>query len=577
MINKYFQEELANLKELGAEFAKAHPSLAPMLSGPTADPDVERLLEGVAFLTALLRQKLDDDFPELINEVMQVIWPHYLKPIPATTLIAFSPKPILKQSVIIPAGVQVASVPIESTSCIFRTAYEVEIHPLQILDVSFSQPAGRPPTIKILLELNGLKLSAWQPQKLRFFISGEYAGSADLYLLLRQYLRQITLRPLEKGNICQLTPNSLQPVGFSPSESLIPYPAHSFPGYRILQEYFICPEKFLFLDLLGWERWQGRGEGTKFEINLELGELPFLPPRLKKENFSLFVTPAVNIFPYEADPISLDHRRTHYLIKPTGFHPEHYQIYSVEKVTGFVQGTAEERVYAPFELFNPDPQSRPAYHVSIKQSPINNSLDFYLSVAYPPGTELPAAETLSIQLLCTNGSLPENLRVGDISRPTNNTPEYVEFRNISPPTPSISPPVGTNLLWRLLSHLSLNYLSLARVENLRALLDLYLFPETRERATTLANKRRLAGIQSVEAIPSDRLVSGILMRGQEIKMKIRQDHFASPGDLFLFGCILDYFLGGYASLNTYTRLTIQEILKGDLYQWPARMGDRPLI
>ncbi|MGQ9695131.1 MAG: type VI secretion system baseplate subunit TssF [Thermodesulfobacteriota bacterium] len=577
MINKYFQEELANLKELGAEFAKAHPSLAPMLSGPSADPDVERLLEGVAFLIALLRQKLDDEFPELINEVMQIIWPHYLKPLPSTTLIAFTPKSILKQSLIIPQGIQIASVPIEGTSCIFQTAYEVEIHPLQILDISFVQPAGKPPAIKILLELSGLKLSAWQPQKLRFFIAGEYAAAADLYFLLRRHLQQITFRPLEKGNICQLPPTSLRPVGFSLAEGLIPYPTHAFPGYRVLQEYFICPEKFLFLDLVDWDRWQNRGEGNRFEINFEFGELPFLPARPKKDNFFLFVTPAINIFPYEADPILLDHRLTHYLIKPAGFHPEHYQVYAVEKVTGFVQGTAEERIYAPFELFNPDPQSRPAYHVSIKQSPINNGLDFYLSVAYPPGSGLPSAETLSIQLLCTNGSLPENLRVGDIVRPTNNTPEYVDFRNISPPTPSIFPPLGTNLLWRLLAHLSLNYLSLARVENLRALLELYLFPETRERAATLANKRRIAGIQSLEAVPSDRLVSGVLMRGQEIKLKMRQDHFASPGDLYLFGCILDHFLGGYASLNTYIRLSMQEILKGDLYQWPARIGDHPLI
>lgn len=577
MINKYFQEELANLKELGAEFAKAHPSLAPMLSGPTADPDVERLLEGVAFLTALLRQKLDDEFPELINEVMQIIWPHYLKPIPSTALIVFSPKQVLKQSLIIPAGIQVASVPIEGTSCIFQTAYELEVHPLQILDVSFAQPAGRPPAIRILLELNGLKLAAWQPQKVRFFISGEYAQAADLYLLLRHHLQQIIIRPLEKGNTGQLPPDSLKPVGFSMAESLFPYPAHSFPGYRILQEYFTCPEKFLFLDLVDWDRWQGRGEGQRFEINFEFRDLPFLPPRLKKENFSLFVTPAINIFPYEADPILLDHRRTHYLIKPSGFHPEHYQVYSVEKVTGFVQGTAEERVYVPFELFNPEAPSRSAYHVTIKQSPINNGLDYYLSVAYPPGSGFPSSETISIKLLCTNGTLPENLRVGDIIRPTNTTPEYVEFRNITPPTASVSPPLGTNLLWRLLSHLSLNYLSLSRVENLRALLELYLFPETRERVATLANKRRIAGIQSVEANPSDRLVSGIMMRGQEIKLRIRQDHFASAGDLFLFGCVLDHFLGGYASVNTYTRFSIQEILKGDIYQWPARIGDRPLI
>jgi type VI secretion system protein ImpG len=204
-------------------------------------------------------------------------------------------------------------------------------------------------------------------------------------------------------------------------------------------------------------------------------------------------------------------------------------------------------------------------------------LDVYVAVAYPPGAGLPAAETLSIQLLCTNGSLPESLRVGDISLPTSSSPEFVEFRNIQPPTNSLTPPLGTNLLWRLLSHLSLNYLSLARMENLRALLELYIFPEGRDRAVTLANRKRISGIENIEARPSNRLVSGILMRGQEIQLKLRQDNFASQGDLFLFGCILDHFLGNYASINAFTRLIIQEVMKGDLYQWPARLGNHPLI
>ena len=231
----------------------------------------------------------------------------------------------------------------------------------------------------------------------------------------------------------------------------------------------------------------------------------------------------------------------------------------------------------PFELFSPDPHSSPAYHITRRASPVHNGYDVYLSVAYPPEAGPPGSETISIHLLCTNGSLPENLRVGDISQPTSNSPEFVEFKNIQAPTSSLIPPLGTNLLWRLLSHLSLNYLSLARAENLQALLELYIFPESRDRAATLANRKRIKGIESVEAKTSDRLVSGFLMRGQEIKLKMRQDNFSSQGDLFLFGCILDHFLGGYASINSYTNLMIQEVIKGDIYQWPARLGDHPLI
>ena len=577
MFNRYFQEELDHLKELGVEFSKAHPALAPMLSGPTADPDVERLLEGVAFLTALLGQKLDDEFPELINELMQLIWPHYLRPIPSTAMIAFTPKPTLKQSQTILSGIHIASVPVEGTSCLFKTCYDIEIHPLQLLDASFSQPSGRSPVIKLLFELNGLKVSDWKPKTLRFFLGGDYPNAVDLYLLLRRHLKQIVITPQEKGPSLFLSPEFLKPVGFSHQETLIPYPSHSFPGYRILQEYFISPEKFLFLDLLGWERWHERGDGSRLEISFELDDLPFPPPRIKRDNFVLFATPAINIFPHEADPIVLDHKKTQYLVRPSGSNPSHYQVYSVERVVGFIHGTAEERAYVPFEVFNPNPQSVSTYHITIRQSPIRMGFDTYLSTAYSPGSGPPVPETLSILLMCTNGALPENLRIGDLSQPTSSSPEFVEFRNLKPPTTSVLPPLGTNLLWRLLSHLSLNYLSLARTENLRALLELYIFPEIRDRTATLANRKRISGIEKVEAKPSDRLVSGILMRGLEIKLNMRQDQFASQGDMFLFGCILDQFLGGYASINTYTRLIIQEVLKGDLYQWPARLGDHPLI
>jgi type VI secretion system protein ImpG len=153
----------------------------------------------------------------------------------------------------------------------------------------------------------------------------------------------------------------------------------------------------------------------------------------------------------------------------------------------------------------------------------------------------------------------------------------VEFRNIRPPTASVLPPLGTNLLWRFLSHLSLNYLSLAKTENLKALLQLYIFTESRDRAAILANAKRVGGIEGIEARPSNRLVSGFLMRGQEIQARLRQENFAGPGDMYLFGCILDHFLGGYASINSFTQFVVQEVQKGDQYRWPARVGDRPLI
>ncbi|MCP4345419.1 MAG: type VI secretion system baseplate subunit TssF [Desulfobacterales bacterium] len=582
MFNRFFKQEKDLLKELGAEFSKAHPELARMLDGPSADPDVERLLEGVAFLTALLRQKLDDEFPEIVHELVHLIFPHFLRPLPSATIIAFSPKKNLKQSMIIEKGIQVASLPVQGTPCIFQTCYDVDVHPIELLDSAKSEPSGRSPMIKLMLELKGMKLSDWNPEKLRLFLAGDYSDAANLYHCLRDHLTQIVLKASDSNSICVLSPDHLKPVGFSyeDNESLIPFPSQAFPAYRILQEYFTLPAKFLFLDLTGWEKWDQRGDGTKFEINFEFDSARrsiSMPLVREKPKFVLSATPAVNIFQHEADPIRLDHRKSEYLVRPSTTDPDHYQVYSVEKVVGFTHGTARERIYTPFEVFNPEPESNPTYHLSRRESPVRSEANVFLKIAYPKNAPLSVSETLSIKLLCSNGSLPENIKIKDICIPTDTSPEFVEFENIIQPTPNILPPMGKNLLWHLLSHLSLNYVSLANSTNLQTLLKLYIFEESRDRQTAETYLRKVSGIRGVESGVSNRLVQGIMMRGREIRIKASNDHFASPGDLYLFGCVLDYFLSSYASVNTYTNLFIEDILKGDRYSWPARMGEHFLI
>jgi len=576
MFSRYFQQELENLRDLGQAFSKAHPAVAPMLSGAAADPDVERLLEGTAFLTALLREKLDDEFPEIVHELVQLIWPHYLRPIPTSTIVAFQPKPTLKQSMNIPAGIYLNSVPIEGTACTFRTVYDVEVHPLSLVAATLDDSAGHPPTVRLVLELDGLKLDEWQPGALRFFLSDNFASAADLSMILQRHTKKITISSPDGGHPVFLGPEALQSAGFSLDEGLIPYPSNSFPGYRILQEYFVLPEKFLFLELTGWKKWIERGDGSQIEILFELDNVSIPFPRVRKESFALYATPVVNIFPHEADPIRLDHRKTDYLVRPAGTNVDHYQVYSLEHVVGYVQGTAEERAYLPFDMFQREQGDFSVYHVKVRKAPIADNIDVFLSVAYPPQGSRPTTETLSIELLCTNGALPENLQPGDICEPTSSSPEFVTFQNIRPITPNILPPLGTNLLWQLLGHLSLNFLSLTTAENLKALLELYIFSESRDRPAVLANEKRINGLEAVDAIQKDRIVNGAVIRGQEINLEIRQDHFAGPGDLFLFGSILDHFLGAYATINTYTRLRIHESMKGETHLWPPRLGNHTL-
>jgi len=169
------------------------------------------------------------------------------------------------------------------------------------------------------------------------------------------------------------------------------------------------------------------------------------------------------------------------------------------------------------------------------------------------------------------------LQLGDISVQTSDSPGLLTFRNVIPPTSSIDPPLGNNAAWRFLAHLSLNYLPMANAENLRELLQLYLFPEARDKTKVTANLKRIEGIIGFQTEPTDRLVQGMVLRGQTLTLSARQDHFAGLGDLYLFGSVLDAFFGVYSSMNAFTQFELKENLSGESFLWPAKLGDRPLI
>ncbi len=576
MIGKYYQRELANLRNLAKEFAEAHPALAPMLSGQSTDPDVERLLEGTAFLSGLIYEKLDNDFPEIIHGLIQLIFPHYLRPIPSATLIRFTPKRSLRETIVIEKGTAIDAVETEGTRCTFTTRYDVPLSPLSVAAVDFSTQGGGQGSLSVTLRLEGMDVNAFKQDSIRFYLAGVYAEASRRYWMMLTRLRNVNLKTGDDHTI-RLGKQAVRPVGFGEEEALIPFPARSFPGYRILQEYFILPEKFLFFDVTGLEQWRNRGTGSSFTLEFEFGDLPQDLPPIQADHFQLFVTPALNLFQHHADPIVLDQKRAEYPVRAGGTQPRHYQIYEVSNVIGFVQGTVKQREYLPFELFNPQVEAVPVYAVHHRLSSMDDKAELHLSVAYPGDSAKSIPETLSMDILCTNGSLPETLRPGDVRLPTESSPELAEFSNVRAPTAPVQPPLGKNLLWRLLSHLFLNYLSVADAQNLRSMLKLYIFTETKDRAAVLSNTQRVDGIRDLTVQASDRFVKGQLLRGQEINVRIDRQGFTGVGDLYLFGSVLDVFLGNYAAINAYTRLTVEDTSGKERMTWPIRLGDRILL
>jgi len=574
----YYLQELQFLSELGEEFSRAHPGEAHLLSGPGRDPDVERLMEGFAFLAGRVRQKLDDEFPELLHGLMNLISPHYLRPLPSMAILEFSPLlQALRQSQRIARGTEVESVPVEGTPCRFRTAYDVLLSPVSLDQVTLETRASGLSVLCLDFRIwNKVRPEALQLDPLRLFLHGDPAATTALYYHLCRHIEECWVgAPQRGGEPAAKRRLSLEPVGFKDEEALLPYPVSSFPGYRLLQEYFTLPERFLFVDLLGLGRLDELGVEDRFRVEICFDRA--LPANLRptREQIRLYCTPIVNLFGHEGDPIRIDRTQTEYRLRPSGRDPFHYEVFTVDRVTSFASGAVEESEIPPFYSFSNgmDGESTVSYSVRLRSSVADDRLDAYLAFSDPRGGPmLPDTETVASQLTCTNRRRAEALRPGDIHVPTDSSPAFVQFRNLTAPTPSVAPPLEGDLHWRLLSHLSLNYLPLVSVEALRGVLQLYNFQALGDARAARANALRLEGIHQVRSEVSERLVRGAMLRGTAITVELLEDRFAGDGDLFLFAALLNELFGLSGTLNSFTQLTVRGAERGETIVWPPRIG-----
>ncbi len=580
MILDYYQHELELLRFRSKHFAKLHPALAHMLSEESDDPDVERILEGCAYLTANVRQKLDDEFPELIHALVNVIAPHYLRPVPSATIMAFTPRRGLNECLTIPRRTLLNSIEVEGTTCSFATCSDVEIAPLEITGVLLAREKDNTGMLNISFStLNSLPLSQAVPKRLNLYCTGTYTEAARRIKLLCLHATKARIVPEEAPGAAPLVlrgKDIFSLTGFKEKNAVLPYPVQSFPAFRYLQEFFMLPERFCQVEMPGFENWTTRGTGQKFSIEISLENLPEDLPSFSSQHLHLFATPAVNIFPMDGKPINLNLRKDKYTIVPdAGKASGQCTVYSVEKIMGIRQGESTPREYSRFVNLNPGDRPQPVYHLTTNITAANE-LQIKLSIGQMQG-DVPVPEILSVSLLCTNGKLPERLHAGDICMPTDSSPQLANFTNLRPPTASALPPLGDNTLWRLLSHLFLNYLSVASTENIRSILKLYIFGRSGDNAAQVSNIGRIEGIQHLEVHSMQKLVHGELLRGKKIDLVLKSENFANDGDMFVFTAILNTFLSSYASVNTFTMMHMTDTNGHMDITCPARLGSRPQL
>ncbi|MGU5813457.1 type VI secretion system baseplate subunit TssF [Aeromonas hydrophila] len=586
-LEHYFRDELAFLRLQGREFADAYPELTRFLSEQNTDPDVERLLEGFAFLTGNLRAKIEDEFPELTHGLLNMLWPNYLRPVPSMTIMQFSVIPgAIAQPALVRQGCQLDSLPLDEVTCHFQTCHDTWVYPADIRHIA-AQSGNDLSTISLDIALHApLPLSELQLDKLRFFLGGDSYTAYELYFWLSNQLSHIELEI--DGKRFRQEAKALKSVGFERDDALLPYPNNVYSGYRILQEYFCFPESFLFFELSGGEWPKQPLPVSEFKVHFCFDRPLPAELKIRPDSFMLNCVPGINLFQHDSEPVNLNGRQAEYPLKASYRHADSFEIFSVDQVEGWVEGNlgrsrGTPRIYQPFESFQHQierAKQRLAlyYRVRVKEAVSGDGFEHSLSfVRGDETTTVELDESISVTLTCTNRSRAARLKVGSVCVPTGSSPSFATFRNLIRPTRPLRPALDGSLHWTLISNLSLNYVSLLRRDALVQVLRTYDFPALHDKQAEQASRKRLAGIEEIETKPVDRLVRGMPVRGLKSVLSIRQSAFGSEGELYLFSTVLAHFFSLYASVNAFHLLEVVNLDNKERYQWPVQIGQHSLM
>lgn len=620
----YYERELTFLRRMGAEFAQRYPKVASRLllePNKCEDPHVERMLEGFAFLAARVHLKLDDDLPEISETLLNVVYPHYIRPIPAMSIAEFKLDPEqgkLTTGYTLPRGTMLYSRPVEGVPCKFQTSYDVSLWPLQVSAAQFTTPDRLRPAARlgdaaavVRLELtcqDDVRFAQLSLDTLRIYLDGAGNLASALYELLNTTDREIVVRevlpagrPAASAKSITLPASSIRPAGLGPNEGVLPYPGRSFEAYRLIQEYFLFPEKYLFVDLSGFRQVASAGFGGKIEILIPIPSYEradwraMLEAGVSASTFRLGCSPIVNLFPHVSEPILLTQRKPEYPLVADARRRLTTEIFSVDSVSAITPDSETPLRYRPF--YAPGRAARENGRTELEQGTAEQNL-FWLSKRRESGwrtdegtdvllsfvdrsgrTAHPDQDAITARLTCFNSDLPSRLPFGNPGGDfeLDGAAPVREITALIKPTKVVQPPLGNGQTWRLISQLSLNYLSLVEAggDSLRETLRLYDF------ADSVVARKQIDGITSISSAPAFARITtehGLTFaRGRRVEIELNEEEFTGGG-IFLFGTVLERFLGLYASMNSFSILAAKSSQRKRLvHEWPARAGWKPLL
>ncbi|MNF28319.1 hypothetical protein D3C84_89940 [compost metagenome] len=610
----YYNQELLHIRESAAEFASEYPKIAGRLSLAgieCADPYVERLLEGFAYLTARVQLKLDAEYPTFTHNLLEIAYPHYLAPTPSMVVVRLQADPnegsltggftVKRDSAL--RGLLSLD---EQTACEYRTAHPVTLWPLEVARAEyFGNPAatlGRlaasEPRAKAGLRLRlrtgaGLTFNSLGLDSLPLYLHGADEQPFRLYEQLFGKACALFVKSPQEDWVERLPLKALRPRGLDDEDALLPVVPRAFQGYRLLQEYFALPHRFLFAEFSGLGPAVRRCAGQELELIVLFDQLdPTLEGTVGVEQFVPFCTPAVNLFPRRADRIHLTERVHEHHVIADRTRPLDFEIHSLQQLTGY--GSGPEQPFQPFyAVRDPARYGREQAYYIVRREPRrlssqrrrNGPRASYIGsetfVSLVDANQAPYRHDLrqlGLKALCTNRDLPLLMPVGTAKSDftLEDSAPVLAVRCLAGPSRPRASRAHDASAWRLISQLSLNYLSLTEhgqgAAALRELLRLYGDPGDP------AVQLQIEGLREVRSRPCTRRLPMpgpiVFGRGLEISLEFDENAFRGTG-VFLLGSVFERFLTRYVSINSFTETVLRTTERGEVMRWTGNPGRRP--
>ncbi|MCZ8075784.1 MAG: type VI secretion system baseplate subunit TssF [Paucibacter sp.] len=623
---RYYNEELRHLREMGGEFAQQFPKIAARLGLEgleVTDPYVERLLEGFAFLAGRIQLKLDAEFPRFTQALLEIIYPQFLAPTPSMLIAKLTPDlkdPSLATGLRLERGSVMQSQPGKSglTACEFRTAHALTMWPLEISQVEYFQQAADLPLasvpewrkyrsglrirLRCTAETDFSKLSL---DSLRLHCAGLDDTAFRLHELICGHALGVFVLPTQRSAAWfeTLDAECLSPAGFEDDEALLPQTLQGFQGYRLLQEYFALPQRFLFFDIheLG-EALRSHSEQEVDLVILFSRTDSALLQSVDAESLALHCVPAINLLERRCDRIQASPGEVEYHVVPDRTRPMDYEVHSILEMNGYgeggvAKGGGSDWQFLPlYNAFHTESRSHPAYY-SVQRQPRLLSQhqtregprtsyigsEVFVSVVDRQEAPFPAElRQLSVRALCTNRDLPILMPTGQAKGDLtlHQTAPVKMIQVIKGPSRPQTAMREGNVAWKLINQLSLNHLSLTDSDAqqgaaaLRQILHLY------AASGDAAAQRQIEGVRSVSLSSVVRRLpmAGPITFGRGVDVRVEiDDHAFEGGSAFLLGLVLERYVARHVSLNGFTQLRLHSPARGDILQGRPRVGARAIL